>query len=474
MLTKNQYLFTTIPCALTLITCCTSNQPAGDEHNRGDAKPNIIFILADDLGYGDLGSYGQEKLSTPNLDKLADKGMRFTNFYAGNAVCCPSRSCLLTGLHPGHARHRGNYGIVNGVEGARVPFDPGTITIASVMKEAGYKTAHIGKWHLGGQHDNKTSAIHLGFDYSFGYFPNYLWTGVIKHKFRNSDYPRIPHYLDTMWRNNEKLVIEENVDQKMGKYQDDLHTEDALKSITANKDTSFFMYLAYQAPHAPMNPPTEEPFADKDWPEVERKFAATVYRLDDYVGQVVKTLKEAGIYKNTIIIFSSDNGPHNQAGHDHEFFNSNAQLRGHKGDLYEGGLREPFIVTWPGVVKPGTVSEVNLAFWDVLPTIADISGSTVPEGIDGKSFYKVLVNNDTSQVHKYLYWEFLEHQFDRAVRMGEWKAVRLDNDEIELYNLSSDEGEQNNVADQHPDIVAQMETIMDTARVDSPFWETDD
>jgi len=438
-------------------------------------KPNIIFVLADDLGYGDLGSYGQDSLLTPNLDQMAKEGMRFTECYAGNTVCCPSRSSLLTGLHPGHARHRANYAPFKGRDFARVAFDKGTKTIASYLKEASYLTGHVGKWHLGGTHQDSTSALFLGFDHSYSHFPNYLWTIDIKREMRG----KVPeYYFDTMWNDMEQVIIEENLNKGRKVYCEELYTDQALDFIQNHKDTSFFLYLAYTIPHAPQVPYSEEPFADKDWPEVERKFAAEVYYLDQNMGKIFSLLKKLGLDENTLVVFSSDNGAHREGGHDHEFFNSNGKLRGYKRDMYDGGIKVPMIVRWPGTIQKNTASNHICAFWDFLPTFCEVANITVPMETDGISILSTLLGDNEGQgQHEYLYWESMEAGGRQGIRMGKWKAVKYDLNEkgfdvpIELYNVSIDTSEQHNIASQHPEIVKQMEKTFSEAREESPYFK---
>lgn len=416
-------------------------------------KPNIIFILADDLGYGDLGCYGQERIETPNIDRLAAEGVRFTQCYAGSTVCAPSRCCLMTGLHTGHAHVRGN---------KLIPLRPEDLTIAEILKDAGYITALIGKWGLG---EPNTTGVpnRKGFD---------EWFGYLNQRRAHNYYP------EYLWRNKEKYWIKENMNGKKGVYSHDLFTEEALKFIGRNRDKPFFLYLAYTIPHANnelgretgngMEVPSDAPYSEKPWPKVERNFAAMVTRLDRDVGKILALLRELGIDDETVIFFSSDNGPHREGGHDPNFFKSSGPLRGIKRDLYEGGIRVPMIVRWPGRIKPGTVSDQVWAFWDFLPTAVEIAGVNPPKGIDGISILPALLGRDQRD-HEYLYWEFYERGYDQAVRLGDWKGVRhLPDGRIELYNLREDIGERNDVAERHPDVVAEISEIMQLAHVDSP------
>jgi len=424
----------------------------GKDPNPGDRKPNIIFILADDLGYGDLGCYGQRLIETPNIDALAAEGIRFTQCYAGSTVCAPSRCALMTGFHTGHARVRGN---------KLIPLRPRDVTVAEILKGAGYTTAIIGKWGLG--EPGTTGVPNLkGFD---------EWFGYLNQRRAHNYYP------EYLWRNTEKYWIKGNMNGKKGVYSHDLFTEEALKFIRRNRGNPFFLYLAYTIPHANnelgrktgngMEVPSDEPYSDRSWPQVEKNFAAMVTRMDRDVGRIVSLLKELGIDGETVIFFSSDNGPHREGGHDPKFFKSSGPLRGIKRDLYEGGIRVPMIVRWPGKIKPGSVSDQVWAFWDFLPTAAEIAGVEPPRGIDGISMLPALLGKEQGD-HEYLYWEFYERGFDQAVRMGDWKGVRHLDGEIELYNLSEDIGERKNVAADHPDIANEISKIMQEAHVDSP------
>lgn len=415
-------------------------------------KPNIIFILADDLGYGDLGCYGQQFIETPNIDALAEEGIKFTQCYAGSTVCAPSRCALMTGFHMGHAHIRGN---------RLIPLRPQDITVAEILKEAGYTTAVIGKWGLG--EPGTTGVPNLkGFD---------EWFGYLNQRRAHNYYP------EYLWRNTEKYWIKENMNGKKGVYSHDLFTEEALKFIRRNRDNPFFLYLAYTIPHANnelgretgngMEVPSDEPYSDKPWPQVEKNFAAMITRMDRDVGRIVSLLKELDIEDETVIFFSSDNGPHREGGHDPRFFKSSGPLRGIKRDLYEGGIRVPMIVRWPGRIKPGSVSDRVWAFWDFLPTAAQIAGVKPPEGIDGISMLPTLLGGEQPD-RRYLYWEFYERGFDQALRMGDWKGVRHLGGRMELYNLREDIGEKRDVAPDHPDIVNEISRLMREAHVDSP------
>jgi arylsulfatase A-like enzyme len=437
-----------------------------------ERKPSIVFILADDLGYGDLGCYGQTKIKTPNLDKLADEGMRLTSFYAGCTVCAPSRCALMTGLHTGHAIIRGN---------ATVPLGPQDLTVAEILKQEGYRTALIGKWGLG---NPNTPGVpqKKGFDEFLGYldqvhahdyYPDYLW--------------RYDQATDAKPGYDGRVEFAQNQGGRKGVYVNDLFTSAALKFIGLNKPEPlnnyrpFFLYLAYTIPHANneagqrtgngMEVPSDAPYSDQSWPAVEKNKAAMITRLDGYVGQVLDKLKELKIDESTIIFFSSDNGPHKEGGVDPKFFQSSGPLRGIKRDLYEGGIRVPLIVRWPGRIKPGTTNDQAWAFWDFLPTAAEVASAKVPSKLDGISLLPALLGKPQTNRHDFLYWEFHERGFQQAVRMGDWKAVRSQaGAPLELYNLSTDLGEKQNVAGQNPEVIAKIEEYLKGARTESENW----
>jgi arylsulfatase A-like enzyme len=431
-------------------------------------KPNIIFILADDLGYGDLGCYGQTEIKTPNLDKLAAEGMRFTDFYAGSSVCAPSRCALMTGLHTGHGWIRGN-----GNQALR----PGDITVAELLKQAGYHTGLIGKWGLGNEN---TSGVpqRKGFDEFGGYLD----------QLHAHDY-----YTSYLWRYDPRTgfdgqqMLYENLAGKKGLYTHDMFTIAALNFVRINKpDNSnkyhpFFLYLAYTIPHANneegsrsgngMQVPSDAPYSSEPWPQTEKNKAAMITRLDSDVGKLMAKLKELRIDDSTIVFFSSDNGPHQEGGVDPKFFQSAGPLRGIKRDLYEGGIRVPLIVRWPGKIKAGQVNSEPWAFWDFLPTAAALGEAGTPPKIDGLSMLPSLLGQISTNRHESLYWEFHERGFQQAMRAGDWKAVRPQPDEpLELYDLKTDVGEKKDVAGEHPEVVAQIEQLMTNARTDAPEW----
>jgi len=418
-------------------------------------RPNIIFILADDLGYGDLGCYGQQVIQTPSLDRMAREGIRFTDAYAGSTVCAPSRCTLMTGLHTGHCLIRGN---------AHVPLRPQDITVAEVLKQAGYVTGIIGKWGLG-EAGSTGIPNRQGFDEWFGYLS----------QLRAHNY--FPEYL---WRNEQKVYLRGNTGGARVQYSHDLFTAEALDFVRRHRRDTFFLYLAYTIPHADneygrktgngMDVLTDYPYSDRPWPQTEKNFAAMVTRMDDHIGQLLRLLAELGLDENTVVFFTSDNGPHREGGHNPAFFHDSGPLRGIKRDLYEGGIRVPAIVRWPGVIKPDTVSDFPWAFWDFLPTAAELAGTSAPEGLDGLSLVPTLLGRQ-QQRHDYLYWEFHERGFGQAIRRGRWKAVRRRLElPVELYDLKTDLGEKHDVAADHPELVAEAEELFGEARTESKYW----
>ncbi len=446
-------------------------------------KPNIIYILADDLGHGDLSCQGQTKFQTPHLDQLAAEGMRFTDHYSGSTVCAPSRGALMTGMHSGHGLVRGNYETGPRGFGAELALRPQDLTLGEALKREGYRTAAIGKWGMGvdgttGEPNKK------GFDYFYG--------------FLNQAHAHY-YYPEYLFRNGEKERIPENAGGKRGKYCTDAFTEECLRFIEESKDGPFFLYAAYTTPHAELLAP-EDSMAEfrGRWPETpyvrsakggggkgkrlsayagqetpRAAFAAMVTRFDRDIGRIVAKLKALGIDEDTLVMFSSDNGPHKEGGHDPDFFASSGPFRGYKRDLYEGGIRVPFIVRWPGTVKAGAVSNHLSAFWDVLPTVAELAGADAVENIDGISFAPTLLGKDRKQrEHEYLYWEFHENKTSaQAVRMGKWKALRhRPGGPVELYDLEADPGETNDLAEKRPKTVGKAREYLDATRTSSKIW----
>jgi len=405
------------------------------------ARPNVIFILADDLGYGDLGCFGQKLIRTPNVDRLAAEGMRFTQAYAGATVCAPSRCCLMTGKHGGHAAIRGNREIKP--EG-QAPMPADTFTVAHLMKKAGYTTGIIGKWGLG-YPGSASTPDKMGFDYFFGY---------------NCQTKAHEYYPEYLWRNNEKVILNGKA------YSHDVMADDALEFVRRNREQPFFLYLAFTIPHAKLQVPDLGPYEKESWPENLKKLAAMITRLDRDVGRLMALLKELNLDERTLVFFASDNG----AAYSDELFHHSGPLRGIKRDMYEGGLRSPSIARWPGKIKTGVVSEQVWTFWDFLPTMAGFTGQKTPPGLDGVSILPVLLEGKVI-AHPPLYFEFHERGFTQAARIGDWKAVRLGTKQpVELYDLKSDLAEAHDVAEKHPDVVKSFEAFLKTARVNSEKW----
>jgi arylsulfatase A-like enzyme len=446
-----------IAICLAFLAVCLDGTAAAPQleslRTKRQGGPNIIFILADDLGYGDLGCYGQNKIKTPNIDRLAEEGMRFTQCYAGSTVCAPSRCCLMTGVHTGHARIRGN---------ARVPLELLDLTVAEILKPAGYRTAAIGKWGLGNEGTTGIPNKH-GFD---------EWFGYLDQTHAHNYYPEF------LWRNERQWQVRGNANGQKGDYSHDWFTRTSTNFIRINRMSPFFLYLAYTLPHANnelkdkgMEVPSDAPYSKETWPQQEKNKAAMITRLDTDVGKILNKLEELKLDQDTIVFFSSDNGPHKEGGVDPKFFESSGSLRGIKRDLYEGGIRVPMIVRWPGRIKAGSTNDQVWAFWDFLPTAAELAGVKPPKGIDGISVVPALLGMKQTNQHEYLYWEFHERGFQQASRMGDWKALKLaTNKPVELYNLKTDPGEKGNIADKHPDVVAKIEEYFKTARTDSKDW----
>ena len=438
----------------------------------------MIFILADDLGYGDLGSYGQQIIQTPSLDRMAADGIRFTQFYAGATVCAPSRSVLMTGQHMGHTHVRGN---ASGPDMTAQSLRASDVTVAEILKSAGYETGLFGKWGLG-EAGLEGHPLKQGFDAFFGYLNQ-----VHAHNY----------YPEFLWRNLEKAPLRNKVRRtervyggfhggwatERNEYSHDVILREALEWIDGRKDTPFFLYLALTIPHAnnegtrATGDGAEVPdfgvYADKDWPNPDKGQAAMITRMDRDVGMLLDRLQELGIDKNTLVMFSSDNGPHNESNHDLLKFNPSGVLRGIKRDLYDGGIRVPFLAWWPGTIEPGTVSNHIGYFGDLMATAADLAGTDTPPNTDSVSFAPTLRgHSDGQQAHHYLYWEFYESGSAQAVRLRQWKGVRkpMFTGPVELYDVSRDLGEKYNVARNYPEVVREVEGIMSEAHVQHPNW----
>ena len=454
-------------CLLPLVAtsiAAAAKTDSSSAHSDG-RKPNIIFILADDLGYGDVGCYGQKRIKTPNLDRMAAEGMRFTQAYAGASVCAPSRCVLMTGLDIGHARIRGNTEF----------WQPGAsliasdVTVAHVLKSAGYSTGAIGKWGLGDPQKAKPGLPdRQGFDYFFGY---------MRHGHAHNYYP------DFLWRNETKVdlpnVISDdpayhhNVAAKKVQYSHDLFAEEALRFVREHKDKPFFLYLPFTIPHANdqagdhgMEVPDYGQYASQDWPDPQKGYAAMVTRMDGDIGRLFALLKELKLDDNTLVIFTSDNGPHHEGGFNPDFFDSNGPLRGYKGNVTEGGIREPFIARWPGHVPAGKTAGSPVTFADIMPTFAALGGGKAPTKIDGLDFSPTLFGSQQPELaDRFLYWEFNHDGLQaQSSRWNQWKADRNPTTKtIELYDLSADIGEKHNVAKEHPEIVAKFDNYFRTA-----------
>ena len=478
---------------LFLVNSCKNSNKVSE---RNHLQPNIIFILADDLGYGDVGVYGQQNFETPNLDRLAHGGMKFLQHYSGSTVCAPSRSALMTGQHTGHTFIRGNSerGFTLDKEG-QYPLAPEEITIAEVLKKGGYATGAFGKWGLGypGSEGDPTKQ---GFDEFFGY-----------------NCQRVAHnyYPTHLWDNLTKTPLKGNDGKTKTVYAPLIIHEKALSFIEKNKGRPFFMYYPSVIPHAELAAPEKymEKYRGKFMPEKEyikkgnsspnskvnpesinnynvggynsqkeshAAFAAMVSLLDEQVGQIIDKVDDLGIAENTLIIFSSDNGPHLEGGADPDYFGSNGPLRGYKRDLYEGGIRVPTLAYWPSQITPNSKSDHISAFWDFFPTAIEIAGLDYNSSkIDGISFLPELKGKDQKK-HPYLYWEFLEKGGRQAVRMNQWKAVRMNmsknpDSPIELYNVHQDIGEQENLAVQYPEVLKEVSRIMNKEHVSSRIFQ---
>jgi arylsulfatase len=472
----------------------------GCDAPESEKKPNIIYILADDLGYSEVGSYGQEKIETPHIDALAENGMRFTQHYSSSPVCAPARCMLLTGKHSGNAQIRGNdeWGERGDVwdfeaasndpnlEGQR-PMKPNTLTIGTLLQEAGYKTGIVGKWGLGGPL-SESIPNKQGFDFFYGYncqrqahtyFPPHLWKNTEKVPLNNKIVPP-------------KTLLPEGADPYdpdaysdfwLTDYSSELMQNELIQFIKDNKDQPFFMYYANPIPHNPLQAPKRwvdyyvEKFGDEEPYTGDRgyfphryphaSYAAMISYFDEQVGEIVATLKDQGLYENTIIIFSSDNGPTYSGGADSPWFESAKPFKSEqgwgKGNLTEGGIRVPMIAQWPGKIDPGTETSLISAHYDVLPTLCDVVEIEAPEDIDGISFLPTLLGQEGQKEHEFLYWEFPAYGGQQAIRMGNWKGIRKnifqDSLQVQLYNLEDDIQELNDVSSQHPEIVQKVETL---------------
>ena len=456
------------PTLSFFLLACLSIAATG-ARSEATSQPNIIYILLDDAGYGDLSCYGQTKFLTPNIDRLASEGMKFTNHYSGSTVCAPTRSVIMSGLHTGHTPSRGNREIK---PVGQFPIPATTFTIAEALKKAGYATGAFGKWGLGNP-GSEGDPIHQGFDRFFGY-----------------NCQRNAHTYYPTWLFDDLRKIE--LDGKT--YAHDLIMDKAVEWIDRQHENPFFCFLPVTIPHAAMHVPEKyaAPFREK-FPEFENKvgrygnnkpfaknpaaqFAGMMTALDEGIGRVLKSLKKHQIDQNTIVLLSSDNGPHKEGGHMPNYFNSNGGLRGFKRDLYEGGIRCPLLVRWPGKVEAGSTSNHISAHWDLFPTFCELAGTNPPEGLDGISFLPPLLGKEQEK-HEHLYWEFYEGGGKRAVRIGKWKAVqnqvnRKGKDApIEIYDLESDRAETSDLAAQNSELIARIQKIFERSHTPSPLWK---
>ena len=459
------------PPMCKIVFCCSLLILLASASALGADRPNIIYIMCDDLGYGDLGCYGQKEIKTPNLDRMAAEGMRFTDHYAGHTVCRPSRLVLWMGQHVGHTGLAGNRPRnLTGMES----------TVARQLKQAGYATGGVGKWALGNvdapaEVDNQGHPNNNGFDYWYGYlnqsrahnyYPTYLW--------ENDRMVKLPGNVLS-----DNPLARGRVSSKRVTYSHDLITEAALKFVR-DRQRPFLLHIHWTIPHANneggrvsgdgMEVPEYGEYAEKDWPNPEKGFAAMITRMDRDVGRLLALLKECSIDDQTLVLFTSDNGPHQEGGHDHEFFNSNGPLKGYKRSMHDGGIRVPLIARWPGKIAAGTVCNQPSAFWDFLPTACELAGAELPAKIDGISYLPSLLRNSGQARHEYLYWSSLEGQTSVGVRYGNWKLVKYrrpksrgkanaaasEQPDWRLYDLSTDIGEENDIAGQHPDVVDKI------------------
>jgi arylsulfatase A len=471
---RRDFLKTTGWMAASLAGSSVLRVPAAVAAQTAKRRPNVVFILADDLGYADVGCYGQKKIRTPNIDQLAAEGMRFTQCYSGNPVCAPSRCTLMTGYHSGHGQIRNNKQVggdegwvLGSTIGGQWPLTEGTFTVGHLFQKAGYATGAFGKWGLG-RVGTTGDPQKQGFDHFFGY---------ICQRQAHTYYP------NHLWQDGKILWIEENKDGTEKVYSHDRVAEEALQFLRTNRDRPFFLYVPFTIPHVALMVPEDslaeyrdlqpDPPYDGSRQYVPHQrpracYAAMVTRMDKSVGQIMALLKELGLDDDTLVIFSSDNGPTMAGGSEAGFFASAGPLHGLKGSVWEGGIRVPFIARWPGRIKPGSESDHIAAFWDFLPTCAELLGEQPPRGIDGVSLLPTLLGRSGQKKHDYLYWELNGQQ---GVRMDNWKAIRLKpNQEIQLFDLKTDIGEKNDVANQHPEIVARMRDILTNGRTESDIF----
>lgn len=439
--------------------------------SQQNQKPNIIFIMADDLGYGDLGCYGQKKIKTPRLDKLATQGIRFTDYYAGSTVCAPSRCVLMTGKHVGHCRVRGNGG------GLTQSLRPEDLTVAKVLKQAGYATGLCGKWGLGDEGVAMVGApTRQGFDFFYGYLNqhhahNYWPTFLIRNEQRET----LPNEVTPIGKDGGGVAT------KKVTYAPDLILKEALQFIEANRSKPFFLYFSPILPHANNEAnrtkgngcevPDLGRYKDEPWTEQNKAQAAMITYLDMQVGQLLDSLEKLGLEKNTVVFFTSDNGPHREGGNQPEFFEASGPFQGIKRSLHDGGIRVPMIVRWPGKIAAGKTTNQMGYHADFLSTACEIAGVKIPHGQDGVSLVPTMKGDESQNKRDFLYWEFYEGKGARAIRLGRWKGVRNSwHGDFQLFDLGKDPAEKNNLASQYPDVVKTLVEVMEKAHKDSPDW----
>jgi len=472
---------TIILVIILLLSFAFDSKKPGFDVTVKDNKPNLIYILADDLGYGDLSIYGQKKFTTPNIDQLAKDGILFTQHYAGSTVCAPSRSSLMTGLHTGYTPIRGN----KPTEQGQWPLPDSSYTLAELFKDNQYTTGAFGKWGLGAV-GTEGNPLQQGFDEFFGY---------------NDQRLAHHYYPDYLWDNDKKIILAENQGLEKGTYAPELIHQKALKFLDRNKEKPFFLFYPTIIPHAELFAPQEymdqfvgkypetKSFKGLDYGKKYKKgsygsqeypraaYAAMVKLLDDQVGELVNKVKELGIEDNTIFVFTSDNGPHREGGNDYKFFNSNGEFRGHKRDLFEAGIRVPMIVKWPEKIKPAITTDHISAFWDFLPTMTDILDDELKTTTNGISILPTLYGDTQKQIeHEYLYWEFHGKNAKQAIRKKEWKLVitKLNQSlRYHLFNLEEDPGETKNLAESYPEKLESLKSLLDVSRIPSKVFKFD-
>jgi arylsulfatase A-like enzyme len=465
-LMKNRKKSTLLLVSGSLLFACSANQQKSDKTNA--VKPNIIFILVDDLGYGDIGCFGQEKIQTPNIDLLGKEGIKFTQAYAGNAVCAPSRSCLMQGKHSGHARVRSN-----GYENYRETLREGDFTVAMMLQQAGYKTGQFGKWGLA-CHDQYGIPNTMGFDEFYGYlnqqhahchYPEFLYHNQKRIYFpENGKHHLIENYRGEQTYDEKGICHPLGIDDpSKAKYAFDVYCEKSLDFVRQNKENPFFLYLSYTPPHGSYVVPELGIYTNKEWPLSHKVYAAMVSRVDTEIGKLLQLLKELNLDENTLILFASDNGnPGNNAKEGEipteTFFNNAAPVRGMKGDIYDGAFRVPALARWTKTIKSGQVSDHVWAFWDFLPTVAELIGVQAPGQIDGVSFLPTLLGKPGDQKkHDFLYWEY---QGEQAVRMGDWYGYKNMKGKFELYDVIKNPEMDTDLSAQSPEIVEKINMIM--------------